>query len=299
MPERALYFAADAEMLFGMWAEPSSDRAPDLTVVLLADASPNGMAGQGATMTRLARAITAAGLSSFRFDYRGIGESSGSPPYLRLDAPFLDDLSAGLRWLRDHGRTRFALVGSCFGAQTALVAATRSRDVAGLVLLSCPIATAGDDGQTSMSELMLASVRNVTSRGLPTLFCYGSEENHYVQFAAASELRDVCQASDALQVEVLPGEVHSFRDAGLQEEIILAVVEWLVTLLSNGKRLPIHSPRPRRRVMQREPRRPKMGGPTRVFAGSDTWVSEEQVSRRCRAWRARSQRWSGRQHGLR
>jgi hypothetical protein len=47
-----------------------------------------------AVLVRLVRAIADAGCASFRFDYHGVGESTGSPPHFRRGEPFLE----GPRW---------------------------------------------------------------------------------------------------------------------------------------------------------------------------------------------------------
>jgi len=222
--EEPVYFAAGEQTLFGMWCP--GDRAPDLAVVLLADAGPGGMVGQGAAMVRLGRAIAAAGFGVLRFDYRGVGESGGSPPHLRLDDPFLADLDAALGWLRDRGRTRFVLVGACFGAQTAVAAAHRD-DVAGLALLACPVAASLEDADAPVSEIVRAGLRAAASRGLPALACYGSDDVLYRQFAAHDELRD------GLDVRVLPGELHSFVDVGVQEDTLRTVTEWIASAIAD------------------------------------------------------------------
>ena len=222
--EEPVYFAAGEQTLFGMWSP--GDRAPDLAVVLLADAGPGGMVGQGAAMVRLARAIAAAGFSALRFDYRGVGESGGSPPHLRLDDPFLPDLVAALGWLRNRGRTRFVLVGACFGAQTAVAAAQRD-DVSGLALLACPVATSLEDADAPVSEIVRAGLGAAASRGLPALACYGRDDVLYRQFAAHDELHD------GLDVRVLPGELHSFVDVGVQEDALRTVTEWIASAMAD------------------------------------------------------------------
>jgi pimeloyl-ACP methyl ester carboxylesterase len=74
----------------------------------------------------------------FRFDYHGVGESTGSIEGYRLDRPFVEDLEAVSRWLADIGLRRLVLVGSCFGSRTILAAADGIAGLAGVVLASTP-----------------------------------------------------------------------------------------------------------------------------------------------------------------
>jgi pimeloyl-ACP methyl ester carboxylesterase len=85
----------------------------------------------------LARRLADEGHHAVRFDYHGVGESSGSMGHVNLDKPFVGDLLAVIEWLRGQGLSEIALVGNCFGARTAL--ATARSDIRGVALLTMPI----------------------------------------------------------------------------------------------------------------------------------------------------------------
>jgi pimeloyl-ACP methyl ester carboxylesterase len=87
---------------------------------------------------RLCRRAAALGFHGFRFDYHGIGESAGSAERFDLGSPFVADAHAAMDWLEGIGVHRFVLVGSCFGARTALSAAEH-RGVAAVALVSPPV----------------------------------------------------------------------------------------------------------------------------------------------------------------
>jgi alpha/beta superfamily hydrolase len=226
-PECPVFFASGGNDLFGILAHPDASPAEDLAVVILPEAVPGGMGGENAVLVRLARAVTDLGWASFRFDYRGVGDSTGPLPMLRRDDPGLADLDAALGWLGTEGYRRFVLVGSCFGAQTALLAVPGRPDVCGAALLSCLFA-ASDEALVPPSPATLAATRDAAARGLDLLFCYGREDPVYAEFNAARPLglEDLLR-SDHVEVALIDGEIHSFRDVNLQPWVIETVASWV------------------------------------------------------------------------
>jgi pimeloyl-ACP methyl ester carboxylesterase len=79
------------------------------------------------------------GLATFRFDWHGIGDSTGTVDDFAHHRPFTTDALAVLAWLGEEGLDRHILAGHCFGARTALATAQQVSSVAGLVLLSAPV----------------------------------------------------------------------------------------------------------------------------------------------------------------
>ena len=125
--ETPFYFPVGDETLFGILTEPSGD--PSGTVaVLLRGAAQGPSAGRNQASARMCRRFAEEGMHAVRFDYRGVGDSTGTVERFRLDQPFEDDLKGATGWLRDRGMDRFALVGTCFGARTALACAATPTD---------------------------------------------------------------------------------------------------------------------------------------------------------------------------
>jgi uncharacterized protein len=103
----------------------------------------------------LADYLTRKGVAVLRYDKRGIGKSTGSAD----NATTLDlagDAEAALAFLKTHKEIdprRIGLVGHSEGAMIAPYLATRSKDVAWVVLLAAP-ATRGEDTLLKQSELI-------------------------------------------------------------------------------------------------------------------------------------------------
>jgi alpha/beta superfamily hydrolase len=121
--ERPLCFGR----LFGVLCQPVGARADGPVVVMLNAGSVHHM-GPNRLYVELARALGATGVTSFRMDLRGLGESAvaGEP---RENHPYPEgavaDTEAALRLLRERlpGTRRFVLLGLCSGAHTAFHAA--------------------------------------------------------------------------------------------------------------------------------------------------------------------------------
>jgi pimeloyl-ACP methyl ester carboxylesterase len=88
----------------------------------------------------LADHLTRAGIAVLRVDDRGVGGSTGSVPQ-STSADFAGDVLAGVRFLKGHPRIapgRIGLLGHSEGGLIAPLAASRSADVAFIILLAGP-----------------------------------------------------------------------------------------------------------------------------------------------------------------
>lgn len=125
---------------------PKSGAARLPAVILLAGAAASDRDGAVAgvpILGQLAGALADAGFVAVRYDKRGYGQSGGRSESATMN-DYADDAVAVFRWLanrRDIDRDRIAIIGHNEGAWTALLAATRERDIAGVVTLAAPATT--------------------------------------------------------------------------------------------------------------------------------------------------------------
>jgi len=89
-------------------------------------------------MKMLGEALSSEGMSFFRFDFRGCGESEGDESKSTLSERVSDLLAVMQHLKEEEGMKKFALVGSSFGGSISLVVAS-FHPVEALVTLATPI----------------------------------------------------------------------------------------------------------------------------------------------------------------
>jgi len=132
--ERAVTFDCASERLVGVVAEP--DNASEVGVVVVVG-GPQYRVGSHRQFLLLSRRLVDAGIAVLRFDYRGMGDSTGAT--CSFDDISLD-IAASIDALRAACASvhRVVLWGLCDGASAALMyyEATRDPRVAGMALLN-------------------------------------------------------------------------------------------------------------------------------------------------------------------
>lgn len=127
--------------LFGILHTPSNGSPPDLAVLLLSPGVKMRVGPQG-LYRQMTDAFLQVGLSVFRFDFHGLGDSEGALPeeqlrdvYNRIESGrYVEDAVDAMNWLeRTHGFRRFVVAGLCGGAVTGLLTGERDSRVEGLL----------------------------------------------------------------------------------------------------------------------------------------------------------------------
>lgn len=132
--ESPVLFSCGGDRLLGILAKPL---LCGKTGVLITVGGPQYRVGSHRQFVMLARAVAAAGFPVFRFDYRGMGDSSGE---LRHFEAVGDDISAAIDAFKEACPevTQVVLWGLCDAASASLIYwdTTRDKRVAGMVLLN-------------------------------------------------------------------------------------------------------------------------------------------------------------------
>ena len=163
--ETVTFLEAGAETILAVATNPTAEPLGVGVVVLPGGGAPL-TTGRNRFAVRLCRDLASSGFHTIRLDYHGAGESTGSISRLRLDQPFVEDTEAAIRFLRLQGIDRIIIIGSCFGARTALATAASSPEVIAVALVSCPVRDFEMGQQTAVLAAERRSVWAYLARGL-------------------------------------------------------------------------------------------------------------------------------------
>jgi alpha/beta superfamily hydrolase len=172
----------------------------------------------------LGDALHAAGLSTVRFNFRGLGGSGGESTG-GLTEP--DDVAAVADWLRAAGAPRVALVGYSFGALMALGALARGLAAEAFVGIGFPTRIVGHHADR------VAAVEHALARGVPTLFLSGDADS----FSEIDPLRRWVEAGRAARLEVLAGRHHFFQGEAAAK-LTERVTDFVLQALADGAAYP-------------------------------------------------------------
>jgi len=192
----------DGERIAGEVATATSARA---AVVLCHPHPQFGGTMRSLVISELFAALPAAGITALRFDFRGVGTSTGAYDGGRSE---VHDAEAALSALADHSDAPRFLIGWSFGADVAL--STRDAAVHGWVAIAAPLrfgtdlATTGGDARPKL--LLLAE---------------------HDEFRDPDEVRTETAGWTATDCEIVGGASHFFvgRTAALAERATAWVLD--------------------------------------------------------------------------
>lgn len=152
MQERAFLFRCEEDELVGVIAEPTAP-VGDLGVLIIVG-GPQYRVGSHRQFVLLARYLAQSGVACMRFDYRGMGDSTGEQ---RDFEGVGSDISAAIDAFLEQSPSvrRVVLWGLCDGASAACFVAPRDSRVAGLVLLNPWVKTAQGEARTYLRHYYL------------------------------------------------------------------------------------------------------------------------------------------------
>ena len=153
--EQPVFFPAANDTLFGIHTKPTGhDRRVGIVLVQGGD-TVNVSLHRNRLAVRLARELAADGYHTIRFDYHGLGESTGQIKRLHPHHPPTADVDGAAAYRHGQGLSDLVLVGACFGSRTALSAAPGIDGVKAVLLATPP--SAGYDRTEAQGERMARS----------------------------------------------------------------------------------------------------------------------------------------------
>jgi exosortase A-associated hydrolase 1 len=132
--EETVLFACEGDILLGILAKPETPAQTGLVVIV---GGPQYRVGSHRQFVLLSRALAAAGYPVLRFDYRGMGDSTGAQRNFEAVSA---DIAAAIDALQQYVPVvkQVALWGLCDGASAALLYchATQDARISGMCLLN-------------------------------------------------------------------------------------------------------------------------------------------------------------------
>jgi pimeloyl-ACP methyl ester carboxylesterase len=138
LEHRPVFFPAGDNQVFGIFTPAPEPKGPAV-VILSGGLHGTSTVGRNRLFLRMAERLAAAGYHALRFDYHGIGESTGLAASFGSDAPFARDAVAAVRWLESQGIDETVLLGKCFGSRLAWAAAREVEGLRAMVVVDSPM----------------------------------------------------------------------------------------------------------------------------------------------------------------
>lgn len=207
-PAGNLFIPAPHGQLEAILKEPGGPTARGAALAL----HPHPLGGgtmHNKVIFRAASALLAAGLITLRFNFRGVGQSTGTHDEGRGEG---DDAKLALDYLAErYPALPITLCGFSFGARVGMEVGLSDARVSRLISIGTPV----DKYDFSF----------LTACRKPILFVHGEQDEYGEAGKLRSLVAEVARNADA-QLVVVPGVGHFF-DQGL-DQLKQAIAEWIV-----------------------------------------------------------------------
>jgi alpha/beta superfamily hydrolase len=212
-PAGNLFISAPHGRLEAILKEPRTSFVNGVALVL----HPHPLFGgtmHNKVVFRAAAALSDAGLTVLRVNFRGVGQSTGEHDYGQGE---LDDVRASLDYLAEHYPDQpITLCGFSFGARVGLEVAIADDRVNRLISIGTPV--------DSYDFSFLEKCRK------PILFVHGEQD----EYGNVERLRKLAAKIEApVELKIVKGAGHFF-DAQLGE-VKKVIKEWVLTQIAGGK----------------------------------------------------------------
>lgn len=130
---KKIYIEGETDQKISAFLERPELNAAENTVVLMIHSFPGNKHGQSNLFDRMEKIVSSKSYDTFRFDFRGCGDSAGNPENFTLKNAGVD-LRRMMNWCRQEGYERFIFVTEGLG--TAIAMMNMAPDVRALISVS-------------------------------------------------------------------------------------------------------------------------------------------------------------------
>lgn len=131
MQEKLYFKNSRGNRLCGILSDPTPGKEKPIIILCHGHSSSK----ETNTFIQLEKILNSNGISDFRFDFYGHGESEGKFEDATISEA-VDDVLNAIKFVKQKGYKKIGLVGSSFGGMASLLAASKTNDLYALVLKS-------------------------------------------------------------------------------------------------------------------------------------------------------------------
>lgn len=131
MKEKLFFKNSKGNRLCGILSNPTAEKEKPIIILCHGFSTSK----DGNTYVRLEKILNEHGVSTFRFDFFGHGESDGKFEEITTSEA-VDDILNAIKFLKKSGYKRIGLVGSSFGGMASIITASKTNDLYVLALKS-------------------------------------------------------------------------------------------------------------------------------------------------------------------
>jgi dipeptidyl aminopeptidase/acylaminoacyl peptidase len=153
MKEKIFFKSRQGIKLCGILSNPTAEKEKPIIVLC------HGFfrSKEGSTYVGLERILNEKGISTFRFDFFGHGESEGKFEEVTISEA-VDDVLSAIEFLKKSGYEKIGLMGSSFGGMASIMAASRVNDLF-LLALKSPVSDFSSLFQAHQNEQEVKEIK--------------------------------------------------------------------------------------------------------------------------------------------
>lgn len=202
MKEKIIFSNSKEDRLVGILSDPDKDRTQPVVILCHGFSTSK----DGRTYTGLEEILNRKGISTFRFDFFGHGESGGRFEDITTSEA-VDDVLNAIDYIQNTGFTRIGLFGSSFGGMASILAASRS-DLPLLLALKSPVTDYRNMALTQLSDAEVEEWREKSFIEIETI----NDEKRRLNYSFYEDAKKTHAYDAALKIKIPVLIVHGEAD---------------------------------------------------------------------------------------
>lgn len=208
MKEKIFFISSRGDKLWGILSNPTAEKAKPIVILC------HGFfrSKDGKTYVGLERILNEKGISTFRFDFFGHGESGGKFEDVTTSKA-VDDVLSAIKFLKESGYGKIGLMGSSFGGMASIMAASKVNDLYVLALKS-PVSDYSSLFQEHQNE---QEIKEITEKGFTYITdIEGKKRKLNISFFIDAQKTNAYQTAENIKIPALI--VHGDKDDSVPVE---------------------------------------------------------------------------------